>query len=223
VTPEETTALVQSLQDNSERLGLTWEIRLGTVTDNSPIRVQFDSDTGTAADASGVTTMIGPVYVGQRVYVISVPPAGNYIIGTATTTQLGVRARVSNSQTVNNASQTTLIWNSIDEESGGDYIAPNGTVFTIRQSGLWALHLRISLFAAGGARNFLNFNVTTTIPNVFPSNIRANFSAGDSNASLSTTIPMLTGDTFNASVYQEGGANSVNAYLTAFRVGAYSL
>lgn len=90
MTPEEAQQLwpdlfgvgVKSMVDNAKRLGLTWGLRMGTVTGlntSSSIEVQMDGDDNSIT----VTSIIGSQVVGARVYVISVPPAGNYIIGVA--------------------------------------------------------------------------------------------------------------------------------------------
>lgn len=220
MTPEETVTLVQSLQENAQRLGLTWGIQLATVTSSNPIRVRFDSDTVTLAVADGITSMIGTVYAGQRVYVMSVPPAGNYIVGNASK-QVGLRARIVSPQTIANAVQTTLSFSVIDEEIGGDFGSTPLTTITVPVNGIWAVAARGSLFSAGGARNFMQIGaITSAIPNVAPS-YRQSFVAGETLGTVGATFPLLVGDTFNISVYQEGGANSTSGWVSVFRVGDY--
>lgn len=75
--------LVQALQDNARRLGLTWQLAIATVVDaTNPLAtvLQFDGDD---SSTPGAIPMV-PVGAGARVYVMQVPPAGNYIIGYAT-------------------------------------------------------------------------------------------------------------------------------------------
>lgn len=71
----------QSLIDNAKRLGLTWDVRLATVRDGSSalgIIAQYDGD-----DANIVmTSVIGTLVDETRVYVLEVPPSGNFIFGT---------------------------------------------------------------------------------------------------------------------------------------------
>ena len=83
-TPEgpasDTAQLIQALKDNARRLGLTWQIAVASVIDASDpanILVQFDSD-GTTTN--GIIAMV-PTSAGARVYVMQVPPSGNYIVG----------------------------------------------------------------------------------------------------------------------------------------------
>lgn len=75
---EETGTFVKAMQDNAGRLGLTWELRQATVTSTSPFKVKFDND-----ESSHVIDSILEVrpLEGDRVYVASIPPAGNYAIG----------------------------------------------------------------------------------------------------------------------------------------------
>lgn len=70
----------QAVVDNAKRLGLTWTLRLATVINSSnlaAVSAIYDGDTV----AIDMTSMIGVLGPGQRVYVIGVPPSGNYIVG----------------------------------------------------------------------------------------------------------------------------------------------
>jgi hypothetical protein len=67
----------QAIVDNAKRLGLTWTLTLATVTSINPVQAITDGDTVII----GMTSMIGPLTLGQRVYVIQVPPSGNFIVG----------------------------------------------------------------------------------------------------------------------------------------------
>lgn len=94
----------ETLVRNANRLGLTWRLRLGTVTEavltGSP-QVRLDGD-----DVSiPVVSMVGPVALDARVYVIIVPPAGNFIIGTV----MGFQPlQILSSQVVEGTSDLTL-------------------------------------------------------------------------------------------------------------------
>lgn len=74
--------LIQSLKENAQRYGLTWNIAVATVIDISnpaSIVLQFDGDDSVTP---GGIAMI-PTSAGARVYVMQVPPAGSYIVGYA--------------------------------------------------------------------------------------------------------------------------------------------
>jgi hypothetical protein len=77
---DDVTALVQSIKDNAERLGLTWKLTPATVdetpTGSQLVIVLVDGDT----DVTGAFTLLGPLEAGARVMVL-ITAAGNYIIG----------------------------------------------------------------------------------------------------------------------------------------------
>jgi hypothetical protein len=71
-------AAARTVVSDSQRLGLTWQLKLGTVADSTLSTARLDGDTV----AIRVINMTGRLLVaGQRVYVITVPPAGNYVVG----------------------------------------------------------------------------------------------------------------------------------------------
>lgn len=75
--PVAASATAQALVENAGRLGLTWDLRPATVNGASPVSVIIDGD-----DAGLVaTSMIGSLVVGDRVYVIKIPPGGLFIVG----------------------------------------------------------------------------------------------------------------------------------------------
>jgi hypothetical protein len=213
-------AQVQAIAENAKDLGLTWGIRPATVSNDAPgaITAVYDGD----SVAIAMTSLIGPLYAGQRVYAISVPPAANFITGSLPDQQIGLRARVTNSQAIANASQTTLSFNVIDEEVGGNFGSTSLTTITVPVNGIWAVAARASLFSAGGARNYMQIgSITSAIGNVAPS-YRQSFVSGETLGSVGATFPLLAGDTFNISIYQEGGANSISGWVSVFRVGGYA-
>ena len=72
---------VQTLLDNAKRLGLTWQLILGTIVDGSNtsrMTLTIDGDTQTQLAA---VSMIGELAIGQRVYLIQVPPSGLFVAG----------------------------------------------------------------------------------------------------------------------------------------------
>lgn len=63
----------------ARRLGISWELTLGTVADGAASLVTCDGDTEPIAVAS----MVGVLTTGDRVYVLQVPPSGNFVMGYA--------------------------------------------------------------------------------------------------------------------------------------------
>lgn len=71
---------VQEVVRTARRLGLIWDLRVGVVTEltsSSLIKVRLDAD----SESISAVPMTGTTFEGLRVYVISVPPAGNFVIG----------------------------------------------------------------------------------------------------------------------------------------------
>lgn len=67
----------QAVVKGARRLGLTWRLQIGTVVTNNPLTVACDGD----ATAISMVSVCGFRQVGDRVYVLAVPPAGSYVIG----------------------------------------------------------------------------------------------------------------------------------------------
>jgi hypothetical protein len=71
----------QSIVDNADRLGLTWNLRPATVKSDGTlpqVGATYDGD----SDAISMVNMSGRAYhPGDRVYGIAVPPSGNFIAG----------------------------------------------------------------------------------------------------------------------------------------------
>jgi hypothetical protein len=71
----------------SQRLGLTWDLKLATVTGFAPLMLQFDGDSasagGSAPAVQGVSIM-GPIPPGIRVWALILPRGLNVVIGFAT-------------------------------------------------------------------------------------------------------------------------------------------
>jgi hypothetical protein len=70
-------ATADALVQNAGRLGLTWDLKPGTVQAANPLTVTLDGDTVPI----GATSMIGNLQASSRVYVITVPPSGNFVAG----------------------------------------------------------------------------------------------------------------------------------------------
>lgn len=71
--------LLPALVDKARSLGLTWGLRPAVISnvDGSITKAIYDGDT----TAIRVTSLVGALAPGQRVMVMFVPPAGNYVIG----------------------------------------------------------------------------------------------------------------------------------------------
>jgi hypothetical protein len=80
--PVQVRAIAEAVLDRMNRLGLTWRLRparVVSVAADGTIRALHDGDT----QPIRVVSMVGPVAVGARVFVLKTPPAGNHIVGWA--------------------------------------------------------------------------------------------------------------------------------------------
>jgi hypothetical protein len=95
--PDDVKTLVAAITENAQRLGLTWTLRPGTIVngnDPSAIKVKIDGDTV----ATFVNSLIGVLLKDQRVYLMTIPSVGTYVVGWASGLAVGPR-RVTNGTT----------------------------------------------------------------------------------------------------------------------------
>lgn len=126
--------LVQAVAENAKRLGLTWDITMATIVDGSSpgsVTAVFDSDADSGAQTLGLISMIGQLAPGERIYVVTVPPAGNYIVGVVRSVSLGIVAM--HNEAVN-----------VSSTSGSGAAGPESTRHQMTSGRLWRNH--------GGAR-----------------------------------------------------------------------
>lgn len=80
--PELISVGAQSIVSRAQSLGLTWQVRQGIVVDGSDpgaIKATYDGDVASISMVSITGTLVN----GTRVYVLEVPPSGNFIFGSA--------------------------------------------------------------------------------------------------------------------------------------------
>lgn len=132
---------IQSLVNESRRLGISWQLTMATVTNADALQVVCDGDT----ESITVVSMIGAIETGMRVYIIQVPPSGNYIAGTATVydpiagSGYGNTAGLVATSTVNaEVAVPTISWN----------VQPSATFYPGR---LYRLDITVGLFTTTAA------------------------------------------------------------------------
>ena len=101
-------AAVKQLLDNAKALGLTWALRLATIA--------AASETGLTGVMDGDITPIGlinasgqPMVEDIRVYVLIIPPSGNFVIGYADTVLLGANCNTIQSMTPGTTASATFV------------------------------------------------------------------------------------------------------------------
>jgi hypothetical protein len=170
--------LVGQLQERARALGLTWQLVKATVTDGtdpSNVLATVDGD----SVPIGMASMIGTVPSGARVWVMQVPPGGNYITGllngpysarqstTAVVSSVvftGIpaglrRLRVSYLARANNAVHAQMLFMRINADSTASYAyeflqANNATAVGVPGSGVTAGAVGICTGASAGAGVF---------------------------------------------------------------------
>jgi hypothetical protein len=119
----------RELLREARRLGLTWGLRPATVLNFENVRYDGD-DTETLTRV--VNLLESPLFVDQRVMCIFVPPSGNFVVGSLTDTRVMFSARRVAAQSIPNASETEIQWDTIDVDTHGawnpgfptDFVAP---------------------------------------------------------------------------------------------------
>ncbi len=211
---EQANATMEAVVENKEQLGLTWGLRPATVSSASPLEAILDGDSA----AIGVISMTGALSVGERVYVMYVPPSGNYVMGRCLPQPL-LRARLTNAALAQGV-PTNISYDTVDEEAGDWGInAATFATITIPESGIYQMTAVLGLGsnAVAGSRQEINLGFTTTIAN-WSINFRGSWSNGGSAGAASALIRLNKGDSFLTRVFQDSVASTnYSVWLTAAR------
>ncbi len=110
--------LVQSIKDNAQRLGLVWTLSYATVNngdDPSNVQATFDGPQATNMSQTPLVSLIGRIGEAVRVAVMSVPPAGQYIIGTIGTATPGLIVEASSTTGTGAIGAETTVLTTVDK------------------------------------------------------------------------------------------------------------
>jgi len=167
-------AMVSAIQDNADRLGLTWGMRPATVTG-----YDWDTNTATAVydgDEVGIAmvSLTGPLLAGFRVMAIQVPPSANFIISTLGIPDpgtLAIRLRVTGTQSIADAGSGSFIEFSQVEHDffGGGFTSGTPDRYVPPIEGIWMFNGRVVFASNATSRRaaLLNTNGTTAAPGTF--------------------------------------------------------
>jgi hypothetical protein len=99
---------VKELLRQARALGLTWTLRLATVVTNAAdsMTAQYDGDTAAISMVNITGTNLQPE---ERVYVLIIPPSGNFIIGRAAKTGLVGRVDSNSYNNGDNAAEIVIL------------------------------------------------------------------------------------------------------------------
>jgi hypothetical protein len=134
-----------ALVKNSIRLGISWRLRLATVSnaiDSNSMEVLIDGDSVSIV----IVSMIGEVPAGRRVYVITIPPAGNYAVGFVSGNYLIADLRHEFNTQLTSSTSTSTTYANLTNIAGVAFVAPFSGIVTIH----YTARLGNSL-ATGGA------------------------------------------------------------------------
>lgn len=138
MSPEDTNALVTAVVANAKRLGLIWTIRPATITNVEPGVVSgsgmFDSNT---TEVEVPLIPLTDVIVGDRVFVMSIPEGGNYILGSSNTANRQVRYLDANVSTTNPAASSGAVGTEAAVASGNWLNEP---LFDLEPGQMYAVH-----------------------------------------------------------------------------------
>lgn len=204
------TAGVETLVAMARRLGLTWRLVPATVsagaTASGVVPVIFDNDTTETSTIS----MIGAVAEGVRVFVLSIPPQGNYIIGTrgalpAPASMSAYFAVTAPTNVGTGGSGITVPWTAIRDPFG---IANAAGVLTMPSGfdGLWDVDVHVSWSLTASVTGFRLLSCAYNGATFFEDR-RACNPTGNNLTSNALNQPMeLNGtDTLSHGVFQNSG------------------
>jgi hypothetical protein len=205
-------ATVQAVQDNAQRLGLTWTRRPATVTSTSPLMATLDGDT----EPISMTSMLERLEVGQRVYVDIVPPSANFIVGIITVaTPIGAHvARALSVQSLPNGAATVVIWDlELFDTSGFLGATPTANVVIPADlGGIYTMTASVEMTGTG-TRNF----ATILINGV--RFVRSSLDPGEDFIGVSGTRTLGPGDIITVDAFQNSGVGvGMIVELWLFRV-----
>jgi hypothetical protein len=196
----------RELLREARRLGLTWGLRPATVI--SVDHVRYDGD-----DEETLTRVVNllesPLFVAQRVMCIFVPPAGNFVIGSLTDTRILFEARRVAAQSIPNASETEIEWDTIDVDTHGGWAAGFETDWTAPFAGWYHLTGGCG-WASGGTGTgrrgvFWRINhVGANGGGVLMSNVGS--TGTHCIAARGITVPLEAGDSVQLTSFQEQGS-----------------
>jgi|EndMetStandDraft_3_1072993.scaffolds.fasta_scaffold17634_2 hypothetical protein len=211
------TAAVQQAVEQSRALGLTWTLRLATAT--SVTEVILDGDD----KIINVISMIGPLFPTMRLYVMMIPPAGNFVVGGAygfRKPAVGAEAvRSLTTQSIPSGVATDIIFDGVAWDSSGYATAGQASLLVpSANAGVFLMSLRVEMSpATSGTRNYLQISVSSSgIP------WRTNFVSGETDATVFGVASLIGGATITTSMFQNsGGALGIIADFIFYRVTTY--
>jgi len=136
--------------------------------------------------------------------------------------RLGCTLRRAAAQTLPDVSNTTVSWDTEDDDIGGLWAIGTPTVITVPANGggLWAITFSITTAALSTARSLIAVTPSAGVWSGGGATLRNSYGAGEVTCAVAGTIPLAAGDTFTCLVSVDmAAASTMTAILTAYRVG----
>jgi len=135
--------------------------------------------------------------------------------------RMGCTLRRAAAQTLPDATNTTVSWDTEDVDTDSMWAVGTPTVITIPEDGVWAISATTDGSANTTGRGYLEINITSTGPitNVVA---QGGIPVGSDRGASTWTGPLVAGDTFIVVLFMDmaGAANIAGANLTCYRVAA---
>ncbi len=154
------------------------------------------------------------------------PSAGELIRASDIGGDVGCRLRRAANQSITVSTDTPISWDTEDSDTDG-FITVTGTTVTIPTGlgGLYAVTTRV-LWAsvAGNTRAYLDIvpvinSGLVGMPDIFRS---INSAASEARMHNTVVVPLGATDTFTVHVFQNGGTQTLTAWLVCYRIASFA-
>lgn len=133
----------------------------------------------------------------------------------------GVRLRRAAAQSVADATQTDISWDTEDEDT--DAFWSSGATVTIPTGlgGIYAItYVPVVASLTAGSRAFGSIVPSSSITGGHASIYRALFDSQEDRCTVAVVLPLLAGDSFTCNIFHSQGASrDVTAHLSCYRIG----
>ena len=214
------TAVAAALVQNAGRLGLTWDLKPATIGDTSAtITVVIDGDSA----AISAQNMLGEkVIAGDRVYVVVVPPAGNFIVGRQGINYPPYLRLAYLGVTLAGSANNFLLWTTTLANTGHFSVDSGTGIITFRKRALYSVTISVQTLTVGiaNSRQSIIAAVTTTFASQ-AADYRTYWSIGEQDGTLTISpLALDQGDTLRANFLQNSAVNMTgSSYLSIVQIG----
>jgi hypothetical protein len=201
----------QAVVEGAQRLGLTWDLKLATITQiittgsTKAIMARYDGD-DTGINMVDMTSH--GLVKGDRVYGMAVPPAGNFIVGVAGISPPLARLRRSTNQSIPNNVFTEIIFTVEDYDTAdGHDLNVNPDRYTAQAAGRYLVCYHAAFAASAIGIRAMRLGVNGAVVPASNCLDPSPGAAAGTHYTGSTTIQLNFNDYVTFQVYQNSGGN----------------